>query len=330
MDRDYPDPERLAHLFEMLDGNTRSSESVRRRLGWDDDEFQTALEKLWIHGGAKVDPEENVTRGEAGWRRPYRKQRDHRQDQLEKIFRFAEHPACRMLTLVQHFGDEEDSGEPCGMCDTCAPNDGIVARFRDVNDEEIAVMERILDILAHDNGVAKGRLFKEVMPEKSDRGWFEEIVSGLERARLVTRQEDSFEKNGRKIPYVRLHLTADGKRRQQGGGSSIRTVRMAEGSDQFEPEKPRRRRGKGRKRQDDGLAAVEAPAALVEALKTWRLAEAKKRNTPAFRVLTNRTLGGIAGAQPTCDGELLGVPGFGPGLLKKYGKAILTVVKDNG
>jgi superfamily II DNA helicase RecQ len=28
---------------------------------------------------------------------------------------------CRMVTLVEHFGDRHDAGQPCGLCDVCAP-----------------------------------------------------------------------------------------------------------------------------------------------------------------------------------------------------------------
>jgi DNA topoisomerase III len=27
-----------------------------------------------------------------------------------------------MLALIEHFGDQEDSGDPCGHCDACAPH----------------------------------------------------------------------------------------------------------------------------------------------------------------------------------------------------------------
>jgi superfamily II DNA helicase RecQ len=53
---------------------------------------------------------------------------------------------------------------------------------------------------------------------------------------------------------------------------------------------------------------------------------AKKLGVPAFRVLTDRTLVGIATEVPADEQALLGVSGIGPALLAKYGRALLGVV----
>ena len=326
LSRDYPEPEQLAHLFEMLDHTSRSSDAVRQRLGWEDELFQTALEKLWIHGGARVDPEENVTRGDADWRTPYRKQREHRQEQLERIYRYAEQPACRMLTLVKYFGDKEDSGETCGICDACTPGQGLLTSFRAASADELLGMERILDALRRHDDQSAGKLHREALSDLGDRRAFEDLISGLERAGLVTRVEDSFQKGAQTIQFTRLRLTAEGV--DPARGSLAEAVKMPGDRQAFEPNKPGRRRG-GKKKKKDALAEIEAPAALVEALRQWRLDEARRRNTPAFRILTNKTLGNIAALQPTSEEELLAAPGMGPGLLKKYGQAILRVLKEN-
>jgi len=68
-------------------------------------------------------------------------------------------------------------------------------------------------------------------------------------------------------------------------------------------------------------------AALADALRAWRLAEAKKKRTPAFRVLTDQTLLGIAAESPRSTDALLAVRGFGPKLADKYAAAILAVVR---
>ena len=327
LQRDYPEPEQLGHLFEMLDSTPRTSESVRRRLGWEDELFQTALEKLWVHHGAKVDPEENVTRGDSGWRGPYRKQREHREEQLERIYRYAEQPACRMLTLVNYFGDKEDSGETCGVCDACIPGGGILTSFRTASADELLGMERILDALRRHDDQSAGKLHREALSDLGDRHAFEDLISGLERAGLVTRMEDSFEKAGRQIQFTRLRLTAQGA--NPSNSVQADAAKMPGDRTAFEPKKPGRRRGGSKKKKKDALANIEAPAGLVEALRRWRLDEARSRNTPAFRILTNKTLGNVAALQPTSEEDLLAVPGMGPGLLKKYGAAILKVVEES-
>ena len=69
-----------------------------------------------------MDPEENVSRGRAEWREAYLVQRQHKLEQLAEMTRFADGHTCRMLHMVQHFGDLEDSGAACDQCDVCADN----------------------------------------------------------------------------------------------------------------------------------------------------------------------------------------------------------------
>ncbi len=104
--------------------------SCRRRLKIEADLFDKALEKLWIHGGAAVDYEDRVARGEQSWRRSYSQQAELRSTQIEHVIRFASCNACRMATLVGHFGDVSDKGVKCGICDFCAPESCIAQRFR--------------------------------------------------------------------------------------------------------------------------------------------------------------------------------------------------------
>jgi ATP-dependent DNA helicase RecQ len=65
---------------------------------------------------------------------------------------------------------------------------------------------------------------------------------------------------------------------------------------------------------------------LVEALRAWRLGEARQRAVPPFVVLHDRTLLAIAASQPRSIAELLDVPGIGPAKVATYGEAILSVV----
>jgi len=81
----------------------------------DEELFERALEKLWIHRGARVTPAGDATLGAAEWQAGYVAQRRHKEAQLAQIGRYAERAVCRMRTLVEHFGDQEDDGAPCGI-----------------------------------------------------------------------------------------------------------------------------------------------------------------------------------------------------------------------
>ena len=65
---------------------------------------------------------------------------------------------------------------------------------------------------------------------------------------------------------------------------------------------------------------------VVEALREWRLAEAKKRRIPAFRIFSNRVLLALAEARPSSEEELLAVKGVGDMLLRKYGERLLSIL----
>jgi superfamily II DNA helicase RecQ len=64
----------------------------------------------------------------------------------------------------------------------------------------------------------------------------------------------------------------------------------------------------------------------VEALRAWRLGEARRLRVPAFHILHERTLMAIAAANPGNEAALLGIHGMGPTRVQKYGQAILRAL----
>jgi DNA topoisomerase-3 len=72
-------------------------------------------------------------------------------------------------------------------------------------------------------------------------------------------------------------------------------------------------------------AAADDPA--IDALKKWRVAQAKKEGVPAFRVLTDKALLEIANDRPANNEELLQVSGVGPRAVTRYGAGILKVLE---
>ena len=99
--------------------------------------------------------------------------------------------------MIRHFGDQEDDGAPCGMCDVCAPGRVIVRQLRQPNRDEAAALSRILATLARDGEQATGKLYRETFPdEQVNRHSFEHLLGGLSRAGLVIVTPASFEKVG--------------------------------------------------------------------------------------------------------------------------------------
>ncbi|MGZ3448050.1 MAG: DNA topoisomerase 3 [Polyangiales bacterium] len=240
LDRDYPEVPLLAKIAASLGAESVSRDALRRRLKLDDEVLDKALEKLWIHGGAVVDHEDSVRRGENAWERPYLAQRAHRIAELAEVASFARSHTCRMLYLVRHFGDQEDGGEPCGVCDVCAPASSIAGRVREPSGSEQASLMKILASLSRADGQAAGRLHKDTFGETLERRSFEHLLGGLARAGLVEVREESFEKDGETIAYQRVRLTATGRQRV---GAQLGPIPLRKAPPK---KKPARRRGKRR------------------------------------------------------------------------------------
>ncbi len=116
--RDYPPVGLLDRIFAVIGDESQSKETVRRKAKMEEDIFEKALEKLWIHKGAVVDFAENVSRGIENWRTSYSLQAEQKKDQLEEMIRFAETHHCRMTSLVQALWGYVRQGERAADCAT--------------------------------------------------------------------------------------------------------------------------------------------------------------------------------------------------------------------
>jgi superfamily II DNA helicase RecQ len=67
-------------------------------------------------------------------------------------------------------------------------------------------------------------------------------------------------------------------------------------------------------------------AAVITALRAWRLEHARQRGVAPFVILHDRTLTAIATSLPRSSDQLHAVPGIGPGKLAAYGETILALV----
>ncbi|MBL8938150.1 MAG: DNA topoisomerase 3 [Archangium sp.] len=322
LERDYPDVPVLAKLARALSDTPQDTESVRRRTRISMDDFEKALEKLWIHGGVRGVTEDQLTKGHDGWQAPYEAQRRLRVEQLALMARFAESAQCRMVSLVKHFGDQTDTLERCGQCDVCNPSGCIAATFEPPTMGEVTVLSEVVARLKALPGQSIGRLCKEVLGEAPEaRPQFERLVRGLARAGQLRIDDAVFEKDGQSIPYQRLYVVGDADPKRALLTPKSRPAPEHRGR---APRKSRRSRRASR------TPAVELPstgenAGLVETLRAWRLSEAKRRRVPAFRVLTNRALVAVAEARPTSQQALLKVKGLGPKVLQQSGAQLIAL-----
>jgi DNA topoisomerase-3 len=91
------------------------------------------------------------------------------------------------------------------------------------------------------------------------------------------------------------------------------------------------RAAKSRKREKAApsarAAAPPGNAAVEKALRDWRLAEARRREVPAFRILSDKSLQAIATERPLSIRELLEIPGVGARLAEQYGAQIFRILE---
>ena len=344
-ERDYPEPAELDRIFARLGPEPIAKEALARQLRMDAEVFDKALEKLWIHGGAIVDYAENVTRGDGGWRTSYIAVLEQKRAQIDLVIRYAESNHCRMSSLVRHFGDLADAGSPCGICDFCSPETCVAQRFRKPTEEESAAAGRVVAALRGGGAKSTGKLHQELCPAGGlSRDAFEEVLGALARAGIVRLADETFEKDGKQIPYRKASLGSGGA----GADGAIEFVIKAAVQVAAPQKGKRKKKGKqkaaaapakeaaaSRKgkplpggRGSEGAARGEAqPSSAVEdALRAWRLGEAKRRGVPAFRIFSDATMRAIAKARPQTAGELLAIPGIGMHTIEKYGAQIYRLV----
>lgn len=321
LDRDYPDAKKLLRLFSVLDEEPAAGDEVRRASGLDEDTFTAALDKLWLHGGALIDADQRVHRGVDVWRKPYEAQRAHKEEQLESMLRYAQGARCRVLGLLDHFGDV-DGGGPCGLCDVCAPGAALLHTVREPDSTELRVMDAVVATLAGArDGMSTGKLWQAAgEPRKVDRTSLERLLKSLARAGVIVLEDTSFEKDGKRIPFTKARLL----KRPSG------PLQVWNGSEAPNAAKAPRRRSARRSAPPTALAdGVSASPEVVEALRQLRLAAARQRRIPAFRILSDAALQALAAARPSSLEEMLQVRGVGTKFVERYGKDALALVSTS-
>ncbi|RAV31553.1 ATP-dependent DNA helicase UvrD2 [Corynebacterium heidelbergense] len=77
-----------------------------------------------------------------------------------------------------------------------------------------------------------------------------------------------------------------------------------------------------------GEHALDGDQVVVEALRQWRLEQAKALGAPAYTVVTDATIRAIVQRMPTTAEELVQVPGMGPVKIERFGEDILAITRN--
>jgi ATP-dependent DNA helicase RecQ len=338
--RDYPPVEHLKEVFGALTDEPRAIREIRGTSALGEEEFDKALEKLEIHGGARVDFGGNATLGRPEWKRTYSIQAQYRREQFEKVLRFTESQECRMGALVRHFGDEADARLDCEKCDACDAAGAVLRLFRRATPTERRWVQDLVESL-------RGTAYKTVKGLRSEHRWaegmsrdeFEELLNAMKRAGLIEVENADFEKDGQVIPYRRISLTDAGLATRptmplplliSDGVAEEFAVAPAAGGRKKKASTTDGNKGNGGKSGESrGQTVVDQltpqAEALASRLREWRTAEAKRLRIPSFLVLHDRTLREVARVRPGNPNELLAIDGIGTAKVEKFGAAILAL-----
>ncbi len=334
LNRDYPPVANLQQVFRSLGNDPQPVEELREASRLGDEEFDKALEKLEIHGGARMDFGGNVTVGGTGWQKTYSVQAQFRAEQFEKVLRFTTQNECRMAALVRHFGDVDDACRPCGICDVCDPGGAVLRLFRRATVLDRQIVQAIADDLRNVDYKATGTLQRNLeLVGRLSRDDFDRLLGAMNQAGLIEIEDAEFEKDGETKKYRKVRLTetgrdvrattplelliGDGIVEEFGGGGNAA---------------PRARKPKAAKAgAGAAVTKMETPRldvrgeALAARLRGWRGAEAKRLGVPAYMVLNDRSIAALAQTPPGNPNQLLAIDGIGPAKAEKFGDAILAL-----
>jgi superfamily II DNA helicase RecQ len=337
LNRDYPAVEHLSQIFQVLGEEPRMAEELRSATRLDEEEFDKALEKLEIHGGAKVDFGGSIARGAAGWKKTYAIQAQYRTEQFEKVVRYTESSECRMSALVRHFGDMKDASRSCGICDVCDPAGAVLRLFRHATIAEREMVQGIVDELRPIDYKATGTLQKSLDPQgRLSRNEYEGLLDAMVRSGLIEIENAEYEKDGEVRRFRKVRLTEAGLAVRPATSlpllisDGVVQEFASRAQAQAREKKDKSAAGKsGKKIETDSTAIVLSPEgeALAARLREWRTAEAKRLGVPAYVVLHDRTLAAVAHNRPATTKQLLAINGMGPAKAEKFGETVLALCR---
>ena len=242
---------------------------------------------------------------------------------LDALVGLAETTGCRRSRLLGYFG--ETPAAKCGNCDNCLSpplvRDGKVIAQKLLScayrtGQRFGAMH-LIDVLI-------GRLTEKVRQFGHDRLSVFGIGAELNEKqwRAVLRQlvaMGHLQADSEAFGALKLTESARGVLK---GETEVMLREQTSGRDR--PSRTKSRRGDLVPQPAGRATAVNAN--LLGTLRAWRSEVARKRGVPAYVVLHDATIDGIAASRPTTPEQLRDIPGIGDKKLERYGRELLALV----
>jgi ATP-dependent DNA helicase RecQ len=246
---------------------------------------------------------------------------------LDALVSLCEAASCRRTRLLRYFGETVED-HSCSNCDNCLSppkvRDGSIDAQKLLScayrtGQRFGAMH-LIDVLM-------GRATERVTQFSHEKLSVFGIGNGLSQKqwRAVMRQlvaQGHLYADGE--AYGALKLTEAARGVLKGETKVVLREEMTDSSG----------RGGGRSRRD-AAASGSGPGGpgqsrLVEALRAWRSETARKLGMPAYVVLHDATIEGIAAARPATLAALRGISGVGDKKLERYGTELIALVSAAG
>jgi ATP-dependent DNA helicase RecQ len=265
--------------------------------------------------GAAVDPEEAARRKQLEMKK------------LRRMIAYADTSACLRATILRYFGDP--AARTCGACGNCARRAtadessllllrkilaGVVRAGERFGKRKIAAMLVGADDLPPAlSALSTTGILRGEAPTRIER-WIDAACG----ADLLTMSTDE---------YRTLRLTPLGRDVMSGRVTDVAITPPIAAREKSSGRR-RQRADRTRREPGGGESIAAADPTIADALRAWRLDEARRRGIAPFIILHDRTLLAIAAARPRDTNALQDIPGIGPAKLAEYGDAIVSVVNS--
>ncbi len=340
IEQNYPPEKIVKAVLEGIKKNPGTASEILERLGLDSTPTNVAIKVLFDGGQVTLEDglyvPQNV-RAPIDMTRMFARKR-FELNAMEKVVGYASTQGCRRALLVGHFGERMT---PCGHCDRCKPEIGNVQIVQHHNPGRGTFLETL-------DSQGRSAITSLVQRRMLTPRLCVQMLSGSKSKVIEAAGLGDDPGFGILKKYTVSELEGLLDAMQKDGSLEIKGgfLRLAE--HQVKPSlivEPATRETKSLKSRDaqpvgDGLRSSPTPSAkpstkilesneLIEALQTYRTAQAKLEGMPPYIIYSNKVLTSIAEQKPKTLNALLEIDGVGKAKVEKYGAAILEIVKNS-
>ncbi|MEX0761065.1 MAG: RecQ family ATP-dependent DNA helicase [Dehalococcoidia bacterium] len=227
--------------------------------------------------------------------------RKYAEERLRQMVEYAESSSCRRAAILRYFG--EDAKDSCDNCDLCLHrgSPSTSAYPTDLHDSILDLRRRL------------AQLFKRAPHDLFDAKTARDLATHRPR-----NNDELLQTWG--IGDVKAEWFGD---------HILDLIRQWEhdhpgAQERIAPSAGRAFRPSGTSADEDVL---DDP--LYQRLREWRVTRAHSDDVPAFTIFSNRTLRELVARRPSDIRQLSGVWGLGSAKVKKFGRDILAVIRDD-